>query len=39
MGKLNFFKITLRKTIPIYSPGEAIEGTVSLNIIERLKIS
>lgn len=39
MGKLSHFSITLNKQIPIYNPAEIIDGTVNLNVVEKLKIS
>ena len=39
MGKVDFFTIHLQKQIPIYLSGEAIVGTISYRIRERLKIN
>ena len=38
MGKVKDFTIVLQKAIPIYSPGEIVEGVVKFKITERRRI-
>ena len=38
-SKIDYFTIIFSKTMPIYSPGEPISGTVSLRLNERMSIN
>lgn len=39
MGKIDSFAIIFQKPTPIYMGGETLNGTLNINVRERLKIN
>ena len=39
MGKIEYINVMTQKQMPIYYPGEAIDGNLTVRVSERLKIN